>query len=400
MNLKAGYPFSLVKNGLVTEYPQLEKDTRAEVVIMGGGISGALTAWHLIQEGIPCIVVDARTIGLGSTCASTSLLQYELDSPLHRLAEMIGNKKAKRAYELCNDAIDKLARIATRIGFDDLQKKKSLYYAAAKKDVTDLKKEFIARKEIGLKVQWLDNEQVFKTTGVRSPAAILSANAAQTDAYLFTHELYRDACKKGLQVYDRTCITHIHHLKRSVELFTRNGYRIKTKKLVYATGYEVVNYIDKPILKLRSTYATISEPLTIEKPFWKDEMLIWNTADPYLYMRVIGKRIAVGGRDENFYSPVKRDKLLGAKTRQLTADILKVFPGIPFIPEFSWTGVFGSTLDGLPFIGNYKKLPNSYFALGFGGNGIVFSVVAAEIIAAQLKGKKVPDASLFSFDRV
>ncbi len=399
MNLKAGYPYSLIKNGLVTEYPRLEQDIRADVVIIGGGISGALTAWHLIQAGIQCIVVDARSIGLGSTCASTSLLQYEIDTPLHELAELIGIKKAARSYHLCNEAIAGLLTVAQTIGFTDIQKKQSLYYAAMKKDVANLKKEFTLRKDQGFRVRWLEEDSLRRLIGIKAPAAILSADAAQTDAYMFTHALYGHALKRGLQVYDRTPVERIRHSKRTVELFTRDGYRILAKKIVYATGYEVVNYIDQPIVKLQSTYATISEPLSMEKPFWKKEMLVWNTADPYLYMRVDGNRVVVGGRDENFYSPAKRDKLLKVKTRQLAADLRKTFPGIPFVPEFSWTGTFGSTKDGLPYIGNYRKLPNSYFALGFGGNGITFSLIAARIIRDQLTGKTNRDASIFSFER-
>jgi glycine/D-amino acid oxidase-like deaminating enzyme len=68
-------------------------------------------------------------------------------------------------------------------------------------------------------------------------------------------------------------------------------------------------------------------------------------------------------------------------------------------PEFSWAGTFGSTEDGLPFIGTYKKLPHSLFALGFGGNGITFSVVAAEIIADIIKGRSNKNIPLFSFGR-
>lgn len=399
MNLKAGYPFSLIKNGLVAEYPKLEKDLRADVVVIGGGISGALTAWHLIEAGIGCVVVDARTIGLGSTCASTSLLQYEIDTPLHKLATMIGMGKAARSYHLCKDAIDQLVSLAHLISFTDIQEKQSLYYAAHKKDIPSLKLEFETRKKQGFDVKYLEPAALHKLISIDAAGAILSANAAQTDAYMFTHALYGDALKKGLQVYDRTPVDRIHHKKTSVEMFTRDGYRIRAKKLIYATGYEVVNYIDQPIVKLKSTYATISEPLSADKPFWKNEMLIWNTADPYLYMRVIGNRIVVGGRDEDFYSPEKRDKLLKTKTRQLSVDIKKVFPELSFLPEFSWTGTFGSTKDGLPYIGPYKKLPNGYFALGFGGNGITFSLIAANIIVDQLKGKKNKDAPLFSFDR-
>src|SRR5690606_31055843 len=129
-----------------------------------------------------------------------------------------------------------------------------------------------------------------------------------------------------------------------------------------------------------------------KRPFWKDEVLIWNTADPYLYVRTTpDNRVLVGGRDEDFSDPVKRDKLIDKKTKQLTKDISKLFPNLDFKPEFSWTGTFGATKDGLPYIGPYKKLPNSYFALGFGGNGITFSVIAAQIIKDILEGKENKD---------
>lgn len=45
MNLKAGYPYSLIKNGLVANYPKLGKNIRTDAVIMGGSISGTLTAY-------------------------------------------------------------------------------------------------------------------------------------------------------------------------------------------------------------------------------------------------------------------------------------------------------------------------------------------------------------------
>ena len=72
MELVAGYPFWLIKNGLLFSYPKLLENKKSDCVIIGGGISGALAAYYLIKAGIECIVVDGRTIGLGSTCASTS----------------------------------------------------------------------------------------------------------------------------------------------------------------------------------------------------------------------------------------------------------------------------------------------------------------------------------------
>lgn len=144
----------------------------------------------------------------------------------------------------------------------------------------------------------------------------------------------------------------------------------------------------------------MSEHKHTGKNFWKDDVLLWNTDDPYLYIRTTPDgRIIIGGRDENFSNAYSRDKLINQKAKDLKKDFNNLFPSIEFKPEFNWTGTFGSTKDGLPFIGTYKTLPNSYFSLGFGGNGITFSLIAAEIITDQMRGKTNSDAAIFSFER-
>lgn len=400
MKLSSGYPLNLIKNGLLFSYPKLERDIKTDVLVLGGGISGALAAHYLIQEGVDCTLIDARTIGLGSTCASTSLLQYEIDTSLHQLIEMVGEKNAVRSYKLGVSAITKLAALAAKTGMKDFEMKKSLYHAAYKKDISFLKKEFETRKKYGLKVKWLDDKAIQKEFKFSSPGGILSDVAASADAYLFTHCLLQYNIKKGLIVYDRSPAVSIKHNRFNVQLKTQEKFIITAKKLVYATGYEVVDFISKPIVKLTSTYAIASEAFNSQIKLGKNDPLIWNTAKPYLYLRSTNdNRIIIGGRDEEFFSHIRRDKLIPQKTKQLQKDFKKIFPSIPFKTEFSWAGIFGSTKDGLPYIGTYKKLPNSFFALGFGGNGITFSQVAGEIIASLIKGKKSKDADIFSFER-
>ncbi|MXN89701.1 FAD-dependent oxidoreductase [Flavobacterium sp. Sd200] len=398
MTLKAGYPFWLIKNGLPFTFPKLDHDIETDVAILGAGISGALVRYYLIKAGIQCTTIDARTIGLGSTCASTSLLQYEIDVPLYRLTEMIGLEKAERSYKLCADAINKLEDITQEVGIEYFEKKKSLYYAAAKKDAGWLKKEFEARKKAGFAVTWLEPEEVKEQYGFDSCGAILSELAAQTNAYMLSHCLLQQGHEDN-KIFDRSPVTDIKHTKKGVLLTTEEGFTIKANKLIYATGYEAVDFVDEKIVDLLSTYAVVSEQYN-ERNFWKDEVLIWNTANPYLYMRTTpDNRVLVGGRDEDFSNAEMRDKLIKKKTEQLTKDVNKLFPELNFKEEFSWTGTFGSTKDGLPYIGPYEKLPNGYFALGFGGNGITFSLIAAEIITDLLQGKHNKDAELFAFGR-
>jgi len=401
MNLSSGYPFWLIKNGLPFNYPKLEQSLKTEVIILGGGISGALAAYYLVNAGIKCVVLDARTIGLGSTCASTSLLQYEIDTPLSQLKNLVGLEKALRSYHLCAEAIETINLISKKINYKEFKAVKSLYYAAHEKDISFLKEEYKIRKQNGFQVKFLTQAELKKQFNIKAPCAILSACAAKINAYSFTHTLHQKSIKKGLQVFDRTPIKNIKHSHNNVTLITENGNTVIADKLIYATGYEVINFIKKKIVKLHSTYATVSEQANGKTKFWKDDVLIWNTANPYLYMRTTDDhRIIVGGRDEEFSNPIKRDKIIDKKKNQLVKDFKSVFPSIEFKPEFTWTGTFGATKDGLPFIGTYPTLPNSYFALGFGGNGITFSVIAAQIITDLITGKKNSDAEIFSFQRI
>ena len=170
--------------------------------------------------------------------------------------------------------------------------------------------------------------------------------------------------------------------------------------MVNASGYEINEFIDKKIVKLSSTYAVASEPITSIVPAWKGKTICWNTADPYLYLRLTGdNRVIIGGRDEEFSNAAKRDKLIKVKSALLKKDFSRLFPDLNFIIDFSWAGTFGSTKDSLPFIGPYAKTPHTYYALGFGGNGITFSLIAAQIICDMISGKNNKDAGLFAFNR-
>ncbi|SEW35548.1 NAD(P)/FAD-dependent oxidoreductase [Chitinophaga arvensicola] len=399
MDLQSGYPYSLIRHGLPCNYPWLEQDIRTDVAVIGGGISGALTAYALTQAGISTVVLDARTIGLGSTAASTSLLQYEIDTPLTELREKSGIAAANRAYELCADAISSLESICKKLHFPLFEKKKSLYLASYQKDVKMLEAEFKARQELGLKMEWWESAGIKEKMGFDAPAAIYSHTAAQTDAYMLTHALHQHNIQSGAQVFDRTAVVDMDFRPRSVVLKTSQGHQVSARHLVIATGYEVLQYIKAPLLKLNSTYAVVSEPNhAVEQ--WYQDCLIWETKSPYLYLRTTSDhRVLIGGRDEPFYNPAKRDKLIHQKAAALEKDLRKKFPALRFKPEFKWTGTFGSTEDGLPFIGAFAPMPHTYFALGFGGNGITFSQIAADIIADLVQGKKNPDATIFSFNR-
>ncbi|MDR6920749.1 FAD-binding oxidoreductase [Chryseobacterium sp. 2987] len=401
MDLKSNEPFWLIKNGLITSYPSLKSDEKCEVLIIGGGITGSLIAHQMIQDGYNTILIDKREICNGSTSATTSMLQYEIDVPLFELSEKIGGKAAARSYKACSDAIDTLEKLSGYIrsaaGF---KRKKSLYFASKKKDVVWLKKEYEARKKAGFDVKWLDEDQILKQFGFENTyGGILSKQGASIDAFQFAHELFTHNVKKGLRIFDKTEMTHVEYHKGFNIATTLNGYQIKAKKIIYCIGYESKNLLKENFVNLKSTYAIVSE---IDEDKFKNisSTLVWNTDDPYLYMRTTDDgRILIGGGDEDFYDAKKRDALLEKKEKEILKNLKKIKPDYHFYTDFVWAGTFGETKDGLPYIGEHKKFRNSYFVLGFGGNGITFSITGMEMASLFMKNKKHPLSQYFKFGR-
>ncbi len=85
MDLRSVYPFWLLDKGIIKSYPSVKQNIKADVVIIGAGISGALVSWYLRNTGFNVIIVDRRHVGMGSTAATTGLIQYEIDIPLVEL---------------------------------------------------------------------------------------------------------------------------------------------------------------------------------------------------------------------------------------------------------------------------------------------------------------------------
>lgn len=91
----------IIRNSLLDYFHPLEDDLITDIVIIGSGITGALMAHELCNAGIECCVIDKYSIVTGTSTASTVLLQYEINVPLCRMTEIIGEENASIAYHAC-----------------------------------------------------------------------------------------------------------------------------------------------------------------------------------------------------------------------------------------------------------------------------------------------------------
>ncbi len=402
MDLKSGYPWWAVKSGLMQAFPRLEQDLHCDVAVIGGGISGALVADELSAHGHDVVVVEQRDIGWGSTCASTALVQYEIDTPLVELAALHGESNARLAYLACAEAVAQFQDRASAFRDVDLRRMQSLYYASRPSHAKALRGEYDARALAGLPVQWLDRGEVRERYGFEAPCAILSTLATTVDPYRLTCRLLGAGLKRGMRVHDRSRVARLRVSDRVVRLETDAGHVVTSKHVVVAAGYEGQRFIDRKVARNRSSYAFVTDSEDPHAAGTLRDTMTWETARPYLYTRTTGDgRWLVGGADDRIDIPRRRDARVERKAGLLARQASKLQPDRPPPrPAFAWAGTFAETADGLPYFGAHPRHGGRVlFAMAYGGNGITYSMLGAGLLRAAIERRRHPLSELFGFAR-
>lgn len=401
MDLRTGTPLwpSLLEDQLTAS--QLDHDEKCDVLVVGSGITGAMAATHLAEAGVDVVVVDRRELAQGSTPASTALIQYDLDKPLLELTQMRGRDEAEAVYRIAREALDRLELLIRQQKIEcDLQRRPTLYLASARSDVGFLQEETAARQAIGLDVSFIPEPELRQKYRLARNGALRSVTSFELDPCKLTHGLLKAAKASGARLYARTEVPRVG-LEAGVPVRTTQGCLIKCRHILFASGYETPEQFEtvRKRTQLKSTYALATPPLSSDQ-IWYDRALLWEHASPYFYARTTSDgRILIGGEDEPFTSAEKRD----AAIRQKTDVLLSKLTGLTGIhierPDFAWAGTFAETADSLPFIGPVQEAPHCLFALGYGGNGFTFSLLAAEIVRDLILNRRNEWAHRFGFLR-
>jgi glycine/D-amino acid oxidase-like deaminating enzyme len=401
MDLKSGYPFWAVKNGLMKAFPRLEGSLSCDVVVVGAGITGALVARELAENGHEVVVVDERDVGWGSTAASTALLQYEIDTHMVDLAKRYGEDNAVLAYRGCLEGIDVVQAASHQARGVEFKRMKSLYYASSKPDAAALKDEYELRKTHGFRVKWLDTAKLSATYGLAAPGAILSLDAARVDPYRLAHKILGRLKAHGTSLFVRTKVTRIQARANGVTLGLADVGTIRAKYVVLAAGYQSQQWLKQKVAFNHSSYAWVSAPIATEQLGYLRTTMLWESARPYLYLRSTGdNRLVVGGEDDEVDNPTLRDQRVVSKAKLLHKRVTRLLGELHLVPAFSWAGTFAETADGLPYFGAHDEWgPRVLFAMAYGGNGITFSAIGAGIIRAAIEKKRHPLTALYSFAR-
>ncbi len=402
MQINSGKLYWKYKSKINKIYPYLTHDVKADVLVIGGGIAGALTTYFLAKEGANVVTVEKNIIGYGNTIADTAALEYQFESEMSKLEKIIGKKRTARMYKLCLDSISKIENINKEFKMPTgFLRQDNIYFTNRFMQRGAVAKEFEERKKSGFDAVYIDSHSL-----VNLNSGIVTRNAsAIMNPYSFTQGLfeYLDTME-NVKIFENTKIDDIKCRIDEVECKTNNNFKIISDKVVMASGIETMKYIQNSPAELYKTFTIVSKPIEKLKNF-NTNFTARDSLEPSHVLRFApNNRIIYSGENVKFIEKFLDSKYLNNvssdKYKKLFNSLQKTLYGIDDIPiEFAFNSTVANTKDGLPIIDELPNMPNCFCNLAFGSNGILYSVIGADMLRNAVKGLYTKDMNMFKLER-
>ena len=370
-----------------------------DVVIVGAGMSGILTALTLIEAGLTVAVLDKREMGSGSTSANTGLLQYSNDIMLHELIDQIGEKNAVQFYQLCYKAVNDIEDIIQRLGIDaEFKRRLSVCFASDENDVEKIIAEYTTLQKYGLPCDYFGPNEMAEKLPFTKPGALITYDDAEINPLKFVQGLLHNISEKGAHLFPYVEVKDVYKINNQLEIRT-SSQTFYAKNVLFTTGYETTPVGKRVGADINRSYVMVSKPIS-ELNGWYNQALIWETKRPYLYIRsTADNRLIVGGLDDDQPEAPYSDELIQKRAENLLHEARILFPKYDIQIDYAYAASFGESIDNLPFIGEHPTKNNHYYLLGYGGNGTVYSMLGAKILRDLITGKHNEYAEIVQLER-
>jgi glycine/D-amino acid oxidase-like deaminating enzyme len=279
----------------------------------------------------------------------------------------------------------------------DMRDRNSLYLAAGE-SAKDLIEEHALRQRAGLPGDFLDHKTLLADYDITRAGAIISPGSADSDPLQLALGLLNVAISRGARLFEAET-TAFDSAGHSVGATMTDGRVIEARHVILATGYVMPDIVRATVQTPSSSWAIATKPQP--QNIWRDDVLIWEDSKNYLYARSTRSgRIIIGGEDsEDVIEPDARDAQIPAKARTLTDRLAALWPRADLTIDYRWAGTFDTTRDGLPLIGPVPGHRGICAAYGYGGNGITFSYLAAQLLGGLIEGKRSRLLNDFAIER-
>lgn len=366
----------------INSFPQLKNSVHVDVLIIGGGITGITCAYLLSQSKLKVALIEKSKLGFGATGVTTAFLTESIDTYTSDLIKMFGAEKTKSIIGSHKYAINETEKIIKENKIAcEFSRCSNYVFSVDEKSAELLEEEEKETLALGIQIYFKkDSKLNFKNSGY-----LEIKNQAKFHPLKYLSALTKLASKNGVKFFEKTEATKISGENKYL-IETPNA-KISADKIIVAT-YAPFN--DELYFK-RAHYD--SYVFELEAKSNLQDGTYEDTLTPYHYFRVDKSRIIFGGEDHRSDFPIDDSKCFQA----LEDYFKKIFPKLKYKIVRKWKGPILESIDGLAYIGNHKD-KNIFYATGFSGNGMTYSMIATQIIVYQILGKK--DAQLKKFAEI
>lgn len=377
-------------------FPGLTEQASCDVCVIGGGIAGLTTAYLAVKSGLSVILVEAQEIGAGETGRTTAHFVTAHDNRYFQLIKYHGLSRTKIIVQSLIESINVVERIVKEEKIQcDFERVNGYLYLPPKESQKILTKELAACQRIGLEGVRLVDQVKLGTEDVGP--ALLFPNQGQLHITEYLAGVATAIQNMGGKIFTHSRVASIMG-KAPYQVNTDSGAVITAKQVVQATNSPLYaskfQFLRQPPVRTYVIGATVPTGSVPHE-------LFWDTGTPYHYTRLQASSdpktelLLIGGEDHR--TGTQDD----AKVRftRLEQWSREHFPQITDI-QFRWSGQVLESVDGLAYIGEYKKMPGVFYITGDSGMGMTHGTIGAIILNESLQGKKHAWSKTYSVDRV
>ncbi|GCC50450.1 FAD-dependent oxidoreductase [Chryseotalea sanaruensis] len=391
--IRDGVHLSLWQEKVKTYKPVFESvhSQKFDVIIVGGGITGIATALALQTRGKNCLVLETRNLCYGTTGGTTAHINTFLDTPYNTIIDNFNLEVARHIAKAAKDVIKKIKStvdtFAIDCGYEDC---KAFVFAQNEKQVDELDKILDACIKVGV--------HAAHSKDIPVPIAFLKAMVINDQGKFHpVNYVYGMAAafeKAGGIILENCRLIKADESGELIKAETEMG-NFQCDHLVYATHIPPgINLLHLRCTPYRS-YAMVARLKSGQYP--KD--LIYDMADPYHYYRtqlIDGEEYFIaGGKDHKTGYEQETDACFESleQTIRTHFDISSI--------SHAWSSQYYESSDGIPYIGHLPSHNEKVLvATGFGGNGMTYSHIAAEVIQCIIFQEKNELIDIFSPSRL
>ncbi|UAY52869.1 FAD-dependent oxidoreductase [Ferruginibacter albus] len=360
-----------------------------DVIIAGGGITGVTTALLLQKSGLQCAILESNSLCFGTTGGTTAHLNTLLDTTYEQIASNFGKENAKLVADEVKKAIALIKNNIKQYSIDcDFKDASAFLFSQSEKQTEELKTIYKAAKEVDIEVAYADKIPVH----IPFEKAIEVKGQAKFNPVHYVFALANEFEKAGGVIIENCCV---HSVEQNEVVDIKTSTKdFKSTYFIYAThippGITFFNMRCAP-------YRSYAMAVLLNKNY--PQNLCYDMYDPYHYYRtqeVNGQKFLIAGGEDHKTAHEENTEHCFLK---LESHIRKYFD----VKEiaFKWSSQYFEPNDGLSYIGNMPGNPgNILVATGFGGNGMVYSHVAAQLLHDIVLNKQNDAIALFNPNRI